>query len=274
LPTKHYITLPTAASHHDRAAYFDLGEGEPILFLHGFMGEATCWLPTMERLQHHHRCIGLDLLGFGESSQPPIRYDIAQEVAFVRQVLAALNISRCTVVGHSLGGWVAAALAIAAPEQVERLWLIAPAGIRDDEFCQRYNHLRPLLWPSRLIDWILALMVPVAQFCGRGKGFETIRGFRRELQRQPAAKSFLLDRLRPEDAIDTVETQISQILAPTIVVAGAADDTIPLWHCQTYADRIPQSQLHCLANVDHAIPQNQSEWLATAIRQAGMIVPC
>jgi pimeloyl-ACP methyl ester carboxylesterase len=91
--------------------------------------------------------------------------------------------------------------------------------------------------------------------------------FRRELQRQPAAKSFLVDRLRPEDAIDTVETQIHQIIAPTIVVAGAVDDTIPLWHCQTYATQIPQATLVVLPQVAHDIPQTQAATLQTILTQ-------
>jgi pimeloyl-ACP methyl ester carboxylesterase len=54
--------------------------------LHGFFGEKTCWLPLIELLQSQFRCISLDMLGLGDSSKPEIRYDVAVEVAFVRQV--------------------------------------------------------------------------------------------------------------------------------------------------------------------------------------------
>jgi pimeloyl-ACP methyl ester carboxylesterase len=254
---KQSLPLPTC-----QAAYYDLGQGFPLLFLHGFLGESDCWLPLMQALQANFRCIGLDLLGFGDSSKPKIRYDVAQEVAFVQQFTQQLGLDRFALVGHSFGGWVSAAYTIAHPHQITHLNLIAPAGIRDDEFCGRYNHLRPLLWPTPIVDWAMTLLQPIAHRTKYQAAFNTIRWCRQELQRQPAAKSFLIDRLRPEDAIDTVENQIHQIQQPTLVIAGEVDTTIPLWHCQTYADRIPHAQLTVLPQVAHDIPQTQATHLS------------
>ncbi|HEY9806651.1 MAG TPA: alpha/beta fold hydrolase, partial [Candidatus Obscuribacterales bacterium] len=127
------------------AAYLEMGSGTTLLLLHGFLGTGACWLPLMEKLRSHYRCISLDLLGFGNSGKPIIRYDIAQEVAFVRQVVEALNLGTCYIMGHSFGGWVAAAYALQYPDAVSGLVLAAAAGIRDDSFCGRYDHLRPLL---------------------------------------------------------------------------------------------------------------------------------
>jgi pimeloyl-ACP methyl ester carboxylesterase len=146
--SKQRLQLDDASSNY--AAYYDVGQGMPLLFLHGFLGTSDCWGPLIEALRleavrPQFRCISLDLLGFGDSSKPAIRYDVAQEVAFVQQFLQQLGLDRVAIVGHSFGGWVAAACAIAAPDRVSHLMLVAPAGIRDDEFCGRYNHLRPLL---------------------------------------------------------------------------------------------------------------------------------
>ena len=88
---------------------------------------------------------------------------------------------------------------------------------------------------------------------------------RRELNAQPAARSFLVDRMRPEDAIDTVEGAIHAITVPTLVVAGAEDATIPLWHCQTYGDRIPNAQLVVLPEAGHDIPQGHTNRLVEVI---------
>jgi len=52
------------------AAYLDIGCGSPLLRLHGFFGEKTCWLPLIELLQSQFRCISLDMLGLGDSSKP------------------------------------------------------------------------------------------------------------------------------------------------------------------------------------------------------------
>lgn len=246
-----------------RIAYRRQGSGIPIVMLHGFLGESTNWQQVAQGLVMRSTVkvdtIRVDLLGFGESGKPAVSYTVAQEVEVVRQLIGALKLDACYVMGHSFGGWVAAALAIAHPEQVRGLCLVAPAGIRDDSFCGRYDHLRPLLWQTPVIDWVLAVVIPIAHFIGRGQAFKTIAWARHELNRQPAARSFLLDRLRPEDAIDTVEGDIHQIRTPTLILAAENDDTIPLWHCETYAQTIPGATLHVIPEASHGLPQNNPE---------------
>lgn len=237
-----------------QAAYRDIGQGEPLLFLHGFMGTGDCWQPLISHLSSDYRCISLDQLGFGASSKPKIRYDLAKLSTFVHQVVTRLNLPAVTLVGHSLGGWVASTYALNHPEHVNRLVLLAPAGIRDDSFCGRYDHLRPLLWQTPLVDVALAIAKPIANWAGQRDTFTQIAWMRREINAQPAARSFLVDRMRPEDAIDTVENDIHRIEHPTLVITGDRDETIPLWHSETYAQRIPKAQLDIIPDADHALP--------------------
>jgi pimeloyl-ACP methyl ester carboxylesterase len=260
LTSKQFLTLSSPCAY--QAAYQEAGAGSPLLLLHGFMGDSHNWKPLVALLQNHYRCISLDLLGFGDSSKPKIRYDIAQQVTFVHQVINALQLETCAIVGHSLGGWVASAYALAHPETVRALVLVAPAGIRDDSFCGRYDHLRPLLWQTPIVDWALMLAQPIAARIGQEKNLNQLRWFRRELNAQPAARSFLVDRLRPEDAIDTVEQEIHRLHVPTLVIAGEQDETIPLWHSQTYAREIATAQLEVIPQADHALPQKHSEAIA------------
>ena len=246
-----------------------MGSGIPIVMLHGFLGESTNWQQVAQGLVAQSRVdvdtIRVDLLGFGESGKPSVSYTVAQEVEVVRQLMVALGLKSCYVVGHSFGGWVAAALAIAHPERVRGLCLVAPAGIRDDSFCGRYDHLRPLLWQTPVIDWALAAVIPLAHLMGRSQAFETIAWARRELNRQPAARSFLLDRLRPEDAIDTVDNEIHQIRTPTLILAAENDDTIPFWHCETYAQTIPGAILRVISETSHGVPQNNPKAVIQAL---------
>jgi pimeloyl-ACP methyl ester carboxylesterase len=247
------------------ASYLDTGSGPLVLMLHGFMGNKACWLPLIEQLKSHYRCISLDLLGFGESGKPKIRYDVALEVAFVRQVVLALQLDPCYILGHSFGGWVAAAYGLQYPASVSGLLLAAPGGIRDDSFCGRYDHLRPLLWQIPIVDWALQLAKPLAQILGKRESLDKISWFRGELNAQPAARSFLVDRMRPEDAVDTVEKDIHQLRVPTLVLSGDRDETIPLWHSQTYANEIPGAQLAIIPNASHSLPQDYASELATLI---------
>jgi pimeloyl-ACP methyl ester carboxylesterase len=227
------------------------------------MGNGECWRSLVTHLQP--RCICLDMLGFGESSKPMIRYDIALLVDFVHQFTQALNLDSFIIIGHSLGGWVGAAYALAYPQSVKGLILAAPAGIRDDSFCGRYDSLLPILWRTPVVDWALAVAKPFARVLGKQEDLAQICWFRRELNAQPAPRSFLVDRLRPEDAIDTVEKKIYQLNLPTLVITGDRDETIPLWHSQTYAAEIPGAQLVILPNADHALPQQYARELAEQI---------
>ena len=252
-------------SRSQTAAYLDIGSGPSLLMLHGFFGEKTCWLPLIELLQSQFRCISLDMLGFGESSKPQIRYDVAVEVAFVRQVVEQLNIEPCCIIGHSFGGWVASAYSLKYPNAVSSLVLAAPAGIRDDSFCGQYDALRPLLWKTPVIDWALELAKPFANLAGKSDKLEQISGWRRELMSQPVARSFLMSRMRPEDAVDTVEKEIQKLQIPTLVIAAMGDETIPLWHCETYANEIPGAELAIIPNADHGLPQTQAKIMAKLI---------
>jgi pimeloyl-ACP methyl ester carboxylesterase len=249
-----------------QAAYWEAGTGQPVIFLHGFMGRGECWEPLVQHLQNHYRCICLDMFGFGKSSKPMIRYDIAKLVAFVRAFAEALSLDSHSLVGHSLGGWVSAAYALAYPAAVDALILLAPAGIRDDSFCGRYDHLRPLLWQTPVVDGALWLLQPLASLTGKQKALNQIRWIRQELNNQPAPRSFLLDRLRPEDAIDTVEQEIQRLKRPTLVITGEQDETIPLWHSQTYASEIADARLVVIPNADHALPQKNAAELAELIQ--------
>ncbi|MBE9185354.1 alpha/beta hydrolase [Microcoleus sp. LEGE 07076] len=261
---KHALTTVINSS-SQTAAYLDIGSGPPLLLLHGFFGEKTCWLPLIELLQSQFRCISLDMLGFGESSQPQIQYSVAVEVAFVRQVAEQLNIEPCCIVGHSFGGWVASAYALKYPNSVSSLVLAAPAGIRDDSFCGQYDALRPLLWQTPAVDWALQLAKPFASLAGKSNKLQQISGWRRELMAQPVARSFLISRMRPEDAVDTVEKEIHKLQIPTLVIAADSDETIPLWHCQTYANEIPGAELAIIPNAGHGLPQNQAQVMAKLI---------
>ncbi len=84
---------------------------------------------------------------------------------------------------------------------------------------------------------------------------------------QPVARSFLMSRMRPEDAVDTVEKDIHKLRVPTLVITGDADETIPLWHSQTYADEIPGAKLAIIPDATHGLPQTQAIALANLIWQ-------
>jgi pimeloyl-ACP methyl ester carboxylesterase len=100
------------------------GRGPAVLFLHGLGGFAESWRPTMDALSGRHTVLALDLPGFGRSAKPRGRYDLGFFAAAVHGFLDALGVPQATLVGHSLGGAVAATCALARPSRVDRLALI------------------------------------------------------------------------------------------------------------------------------------------------------
>jgi pimeloyl-ACP methyl ester carboxylesterase len=264
-----------------RAAYTINGQGDPILLLHGFFGDAEKLAPIISKLESYYCCIAVDLLGFGDSSKPNIQYRVEHQVEFLHELVSTLNLQRFYLAGYSYGAWVAAAYAIAIangtvaapptlladPLQLLGMALIAPTGIRDDSFVGRYNYLKPLLWDTPFVDIALSIIQPFAVLGGQGKFFKSIRQARRSIMSQPAAKSFMCDRLEPEDAVDTVENEIYGITAPTVVIAGEIDRHIPLWHSQTYAERIPYGSLEIIKGADHDLVETHSTEIATVLQQ-------
>jgi pimeloyl-ACP methyl ester carboxylesterase len=254
------------------AAYTIIGEGIPVILLHGFFGDAwTLGAIARGLADCNYCCISLELLGFGDSSKPDIRYLVQDHVDFVRDFLLAKNISNFYLIGYSYGAWVAAAYAINISDgiismpNVFGMVLLAPAGIRDDSFVGRYDNLKPLLWQTPLVDFALKAISPFARLRGEHKSFNTILAARKALVTQPAARSFLIDRLQPEDAIDTVEKDIDRITIPTLIIAGEIDGTIPLWHSQTYAEKIPDASLEIIAGADHDLVQTHSQIVTRSI---------
>jgi pimeloyl-ACP methyl ester carboxylesterase len=251
------------------AAYTSVGEGIPVILLHGFFGDAWTLDPIAKGLSEKYCCISLELLGFGDSSKPDIRYLIGDHVEFLREFIAAKQISEFYLLGYSYGAWVAAAYAATtddrhATPRLNSMILLAPAGIRDDTFVGRYNFLKPLLWQTSLVDLALNAIAPIAKLL-KYEYFDTIRMARTAISTQPAARSFLIDRLNPEDAVDTVENDIDRITIPTLVIAGEIDGTIPLWHSQTYAEKIPQASLVIIAGADHDLVQTHAAEVTRSI---------
>lgn len=106
------------------------GRGQPLVLVHGFMMSHYYFDNILPRLSARWDVIALDLPGFGESDRPPgdrFGYDRASFAKVVAEVMERLGVPQAAVLGHSMGGGVALALAARRPELVERLVLVSAA---------------------------------------------------------------------------------------------------------------------------------------------------
>ena len=108
------------------------GSGFPVVLLHGFCETAEMWFPFADALSEHYQIICPDLPGFGNS---PLSEDISIESAAddLVEYLQSLDIQQFVVIGHSLGGYVALAMAEKYPEMVRGLGLLNSNAVADDE---------------------------------------------------------------------------------------------------------------------------------------------
>jgi pimeloyl-ACP methyl ester carboxylesterase len=101
--------------------------GAPIVLIHCFTCAIDWWDRVRPALERRHRVVAVDLLGHGGSEKPESGYSMPDQAAVVAQALRRLGVRKAEVVGHSLGGAVAVALAEGAPELVDRVMIIDTA---------------------------------------------------------------------------------------------------------------------------------------------------
>ena len=120
-----------------RWAYYEGGTGPTIVLLHGFASDKEVWLPVAKLLTPHFHLIIPDLPGWGASSrQPDGNYDIDAQASRLGAFVQALHLPRFLLVGHSMGGAIAAVYAAEQPEHVAALALVDSFGLksRDNAF--------------------------------------------------------------------------------------------------------------------------------------------
>ena len=148
----------TTVNNH-RIAYLDVGQGPPIILIHGFGGSMWNWEYQYPVLSRTHRVIIPDLLGSGLSDKPEGAYTPGRLVEFFRQFMDKLNIPQASLVGNSMGAGLAMAMALDYPERVTRLVLISgfPAQVESSIASRQYqrflNH-RPPLWLAKIGNWM------------------------------------------------------------------------------------------------------------------------
>ncbi len=234
--------------------YHDLGEGAPVLLIHGSGPGVSAWanwrLP-LSVLSRRFRCIAPDMAGFGYSAVPA-------GYAFTRQawldqligLLDALGIEKAHVVGNSFGGSMALALAIAAPERVDRLVLMGSVGV---PFALTEG-LDAVWGYTPGIDRMKAIMGYFA-FDRALIGDDLVR-MRYEASVRPGvqesyAAMFPAPRQRWIEAMSHAEADLRAIPHQTLLIHGRDDRVIPLQTTLTLNSWIDNSQAHIFGRCGH-----------------------
>ncbi|MGH1481703.1 MAG: acetoin dehydrogenase dihydrolipoyllysine-residue acetyltransferase subunit [Geminicoccales bacterium] len=224
--------------------------GLPILLLHGFASDAASWSP-LEGYLEGHPIIRMDLPGHGRS--PKLRIDsFAGLVAEVRKAFDRLKVEKVHLIGHSLGGALALALADTREHAFESLTLIAPAGLGPDINGATLDGISKATRPESLAPWLKMLVVDEKLVTD---GFVRAAMAGRCDSALRAAQQALSDILFPDgvQAFD-LKSALHRVDVPARIIWGRQDKIIPWRHALHAPGRVA---LHLLDGIGH-IPQIES----------------
>jgi 2-hydroxy-6-oxonona-2,4-dienedioate hydrolase len=108
--------------------YVEAGSGPTLILLHGLGGSTQVWQFNIAPLAEKYHVVVPDQIGFGKSDKPLVNYRIRTYVDFLDQFCKQLKIERATLIGNSMGGWIATMFTAAFPDRVDKLVLVDAAG--------------------------------------------------------------------------------------------------------------------------------------------------
>ena len=234
--------------------YHDVGEGAPVLLIHGSGPGVTAWANwrlNMPELAKRFRVIAPDLFGFGYSDSKGRIDDKRVWVDQVASLLDGLGIDKVSIVGNSFGGGITLAFMIAHPDRVERAVLMGPAGLDfpitpaldlvwgyQPSLEEMRASLKYLAWDhSRLTDDLIQSRYEASA---------------RPEAHEPYHATFGgPDRQRNIAMLASREEDVAALQHETLILHGLFDQVIPLDSTVRLASLLPRSDLHVFAECGH-----------------------
>jgi pimeloyl-ACP methyl ester carboxylesterase len=251
---------------HGLLFWREVGDGTPVVFLHGSWNDSSQWVPMMELLIHDLHCFAPDLFGFGESEYPNIHYSIDLQVESLAEFFKAVKLERLYLVGHSLGGWIATSYALKYPEQVYGLVLLAPEGVAIEGQKKRWQRMQRLTKVSpSLLKW-LRMLRPLTKIFGWDKQIEQDYQLRQLMLEYPTACQLLFQRQQPEIEAEFLDDRLYSIPIPVLILQGGKDSQEAQDRCRAYAQSIPQANLKIIDRGGSDLPQSCTGVVAGDIR--------
>ena len=234
-----------------RATVESGGDGPPLLYLHGAVGQKG-WAPFLERLSQQFTVYAPYIPGYGEASGLEHLADLTDLTLYHLALLDALGVGRAHVVGHFLGGMIAAEMAAFSPPSVGRLALASPAGVwRDEEPVADLLALNA----SELSERLTATPDGAASLDGLADALARDR-----MQDIAAAGKFLWP--LPDKGLNR---RAYRIKAPTLILWGEQDRINPPSYAADFQGLIAGSRTEAVANAGHLLMLEQPDAFAYAV---------
>ena len=251
---------------NNKAHFFEAGQGYPTIFLHGvgFPASGEEWFPCLkEGLADSVHVFAVDQLGWGSVERPEWNYSFAYLVDHIRELQDALGFEKTNLVGHSLGGWVCATLAYESPERVNKLALVANAGLNPNPPPNLVGFKAPtkesLIEATAIIkdpDMRDEIIESRLRNAGTPGAVESYTRLSEMFQDMDVRRRYHLGR------------RLSHISAPTMLVFGENDLVFPpVEGRELMRTQIPNVQRYeLLPDTGHFIPQERPRELTSLLR--------
>jgi pimeloyl-ACP methyl ester carboxylesterase len=206
-------------------------------------------------------------LGFGDSDRSPHHYSIQLEVECLHDYIEALHLQQVYLIGHSLGGWVAASYALKQPERVRGLILLAPEGIQPEGKRLSAWWMRSLVARPSLTAGVVRILRPLAKLLGRHRAIDRALARRQLLLNSPTACKILLKRRHSEIQAELLQERLEWLKVPTLILQGENDTPEAIASSRLYAERIPEVQFVTLEHAGNDLPETSPDWVARHVRE-------
>ena len=241
--------------------YFDLGSRPVVVLLHGLGSRKEDWLPMLEPLSQKYRLLVPDQIGFGKSEKPLLDYSVQTYVDFLNEFLRQLKVEKASMVGESLGGWIAGLYVAelgggAHLIAVEKLVLVDAAGLQQD---------KP---PSNLNPSSLAAMRGLMEAVFYDTSWLTEDALRKIFTDKLAAHDGYTVRSllgNPALSAERLDDKLGNIKIATLVVWGKQDKLLPMASGERYAAGIVGAKLVSFDKCGHVPPIEKTEEFVAAV---------
>ncbi len=230
--------------------YLEGGKGEPLMLLHGFGANKDHFTKVARFLTPHYRVIVPDHIGFGESSHPQeADYAPPAQVERLRAFARALGIERLHLGGSSMGGQIAMTYATRYPAEVASLWLLDPAGIWS---APKSELLKTIAETGRnqLMAKSVDEFAQVIKFAMYKPPFIP-RPIIKVMAQERIRNYALEERIFKQIESDSVETRVTGLPIPTLIVWGDKDRVLSFAAAQILHKLMPRSQAIIMPDVGH-----------------------
>jgi abhydrolase domain-containing protein 6 len=215
---------------------------EAVVMIHGYSSEKTVWMRFASHFADRYQVLILDLPGHGETAfDPALKYDTVSQGQRVLQAMDALNISRAHIIGNSMGGFIAAQIALHHPERVQSVTLIDAAGVIAPEASDMEKMLAKGRNPFEIstreeFDAFYAMTMAQPPWLPR-----MILDYMADdyiARRESLARIF-----QDFHQVDMLDAQLSEFRVPVLVMWGERDRLLHISSAEVWKNGIPGAEL-------------------------------